>query len=93
MWPQARICASGLAEEPTCRACGEEAGTTRHRLWRCPATAMQRHQETGDPVVEAAAPLAAASGAEDPFWSFALLAVPREGGHLPVGGQPEELHW
>eukprot|EP00974_Lingulodinium_polyedra_P059014 5682419-Lingulodinium_polyedra.AAC.1 len=54
---------------------------------------MQRYQEAGDPVVEAGLPLAAGGVAEDPFWSFGLLALPREGGQLPVGRQAQELHW
>eukprot|EP00974_Lingulodinium_polyedra_P106606 10320974-Lingulodinium_polyedra.AAC.1 len=83
MWPQARIAAHGLADDGTCRACGSEPGTTRHRIWRCPSTALQRHQELGDPVVEAAAAMASESFREDPFWSYGLLRLPQESGALP----------
>eukprot|EP00974_Lingulodinium_polyedra_P027578 2665828-Lingulodinium_polyedra.AAC.1 len=93
MWPQHRIFASNLADDNICRACQGEAGTTRHRLWRCPATERQRYQETADPVVGAALPMAAGGAVEHPLWSYGLLQLPLDGGDIPAGLPARELHW
>ena len=54
-----------------CRACGDEVGTLRHALWRCPALDMHRWQEDlGDIGKEGAA-----STDEHPSFSHAI--VPR----------------
>ena len=34
-WPQARLCAAGLAESCLCPLCGRAPGTLAHRLWWC----------------------------------------------------------
>ena len=42
LWPESRRAAEGYQSSELCAACGDEKGTLRHALYRCPATAMSR---------------------------------------------------
>ena len=46
LWPTARRAKEGhYQDSDKCEACGDEQGTIRHALWRCPAQALLRYQE------------------------------------------------
>ena len=45
LWPDQRRAEAGYQQSDLCGACGNEMGTIRHALYRCPAVAMSRHCE------------------------------------------------
>ena len=50
LWPSLRRAEAGYQQNGRCEACGEELGTLRHALYRCPATAAARHHRDLGPV-------------------------------------------
>ena len=45
LWPDHRRAEAGYQESGKCGACGDEMGSLRHALYRCPAVAMDRYCE------------------------------------------------
>ena len=43
LWPEWRRALAGYQGSGTCKACGDEVGTLRHALFRCPAMAAELH--------------------------------------------------
>ena len=50
LWPDLRRAQGGYQESGSCAACGDEVGTLRHALFRCPAVAMARYCADLGPV-------------------------------------------
>ena len=87
LWPDFRRASEGYQESGTCAACGEEHGTLRHALFRCPAVAMDRHCADLGPVGS----VGARSAAEHHLFSRGLMGDLR---HLaPPPKRGVEVHW
>ena len=70
LWPERRRAEEGYHASGVCAACGDELGTLRHALYRCPATAMSRYcQDLG-----AVSVFGAKSAAEHHLYSRGVLA-------------------
>ena len=65
LWPDGRRAIEGYQTSGACAACGEEEGTLRHALYRCPALASDRHHRD----LGAIATTGAKSGAEHHLFS------------------------
>ena len=87
LWPDYRRAEAGYQASGACAACGEEAGTIRHVLYRCPALAMARHcQDLG-----AVGRCGARSAAEHHLFTRGVMPYTRHLAPPPV--RAREVHW
>ncbi|CAK0796433.1 unnamed protein product [Prorocentrum cordatum] len=76
-WPQARLRASGVATDSTCRACGLAPGTDRHRTFVCPVRQPHRDVVGGLHIQQRGANPWPGPGA-DALWGRGITADPAD---------------
>ena len=87
LWPEHRRAAEGYQGSGLCGACGDEEGTIRHALYRCPAINMTRYcRDLG-----AVGNVGARSAAEHHLFSRGLLADIRH--EAPPPCRRREVCW
>ena len=85
-WPtQASLYAAGMAEDPLCRACGEEPGTLYHRVRSCCATSWMRQGPLGEES-------GLSSGQADPWEETSTPLWSRGIGRAPQLTPPPPFH-
>ena len=86
-WPAHRRAAEGYQDSSLCEACGEEVGTIRHALYRCPAVALDRHHADLGPVGSCGA----RSAAEHHLFTRGVMPDMRH--RAPLPNHSREIHW
>ncbi|CAK0909131.1 unnamed protein product, partial [Prorocentrum cordatum] len=76
-WPRARLHASGVATDSTCRACGLAPGTDRHRTFVCPVRQPHRDVVGGLHIQQRGANPWPGPGA-DALWGRGITADPAD---------------